>query len=385
MPISNFIRGSILIIPLIPSVLITIFNLYYLLTVRALRTSLNNHVIILLLFCGLIETLTDIIWQIYFYRNGVALLSKPAFCLAWVYLGSAMYIAVYILMAWASMERHIFVFYPNLFRTKTKRIYFHYIPLAICILYPAIFYFVMFFILPCPYSFYYAYKTCSRYSCIIQFRWASLWDNIAHYIVPAFVTVIFSVLLFIRVVYKRYRARGQIDWRNYKKMTAQLLPIAVLYLAMQFPPMIFYTLYAAGVPYSVGSDYYSDGYYFTYWVVLLTPFATVISLPNLKTKFLKLLFWRRNRVVQPVAIEMARRNVNQSAATGMARPKVNQPTATEMAPPNVNQPTANEVASTNVNQPTTVEMTPPNANQPTGAAMTHRYLDQPVSVLPDVQ
>jgi hypothetical protein len=168
-------------------------------------------------------------------------------------------------------------------------------------------------------------------------------------------------------------------------MTAQLLPIAVLYLAMQFPPMIFYTLYAAGVPYSVGSDYYSDGYYFTYWVVLLTPFATVISLPNLKTKFLKLLFWRRNRVVQPVAIEMARRNVNQPAATGMGRPKVNQPTATEMAPANANQPTANEVASTNVNQPTAIEMASPNANQPTGAAMTHLYLDQPVSVLPDVQ
>jgi hypothetical protein len=385
MTISNFLRGSLFILPVIPSIIVAIFNLYHLLMNRALRTALNNHVIILLLCCGLIESVTDIPWDIYYYRNGVALVSTPAFCRAWVYLNSSMYISNFILMAWASIERHILVFYPNWLRAKRNRIFLHYLPLATCILYPSIFYFLLLVALPCNATFYYIFRECGQYACIFSIPWVALWDSIGHYIMPAFITVIFSITLFVRVVYKRYRARGQIDWRNYKKMTAQLLPISILYMAMQLPPMILYAAYTGGVSFQVGSVYYSDALYFTYWLVLLTPFATVLSLPDLKTKCRNLLFWRRNRAVQPVAIEMARRNVNQPAATGMGRPKVNQPTATEMAPANANQPTANEVASTNVNQPTAIEMASPNANQPTGAAMTHLYLDQPVSVLPDVQ
>jgi hypothetical protein len=398
MTISNNLRGSLFILPLIPSVIVAIFNLYHLLINRALRTALNNHAIILLLCCGLVESLTDIPWQIYVYRNGVVLVSTPAFCTAWAFLSSSMYISIFILMAWASMERHILVFYPNWFRTKKNRLYLHYLPLATCIVYPVIFYFLFFIVLPCNAPIYYIFAECGLYACILRFHWTSLWDSIAHYIMPAFTTVIFSVALFVRVVYKRYRARGQIDWRNYKKMTAQLLPISVLYIAMQLPVMILYAGYSGGLSYRVGINYYSDGFYFTYWVVLLTPFATVISLPDLKTKCRNLLFWRRNRAVQPVAIEMARRNINQPGTTGMARAKVNQPTATEMASPKVHQPTTNEVASTNANQPAKTGMTPLNANQPTateiaspsvhqptGAAMTHHYSDQPVAVLPDVQ
>jgi len=49
---------------------------------------------------------------------------------------------------------------------------------------------------------------------------------------------LFIVILFIRVFYHRHRARRRIEWRTYKKMTAQLLPISALYLILQLPPMI---------------------------------------------------------------------------------------------------------------------------------------------------
>jgi hypothetical protein len=70
---------------MIPSILVSIFLLYHLLITPALRKAINNHVIILLLSFGLIEMLTDVIWLIYYYQNGIVLSSTPAFCVTWVF------------------------------------------------------------------------------------------------------------------------------------------------------------------------------------------------------------------------------------------------------------------------------------------------------------
>ncbi len=334
MVISNVARSWLLLIPMIPSILVSIFLLYHLLITPALRKAINNHVIILLLSFGLIEMLTDVVWLIYYYQNGIVLSSTPAFCVTWVFALGTLLITISILMAWASMERHILVFYPNWFATKAKRFFFHYLPLAICVVYPTTFYFVIFIILPCNLPFWYNLRLCSRYSCLIRIPWISLWDSIAHYIIPAFVIVIFSVSLLARVVYHRYRIRGQIDWRNYRKMTAQLLPISALYLLMQLPPMSLYAAYSAGLPWRIASDYYSDALFFNYWVILFTPFASIASLPDPKTKFKNLfLFWRRRNAVQPVATKITRRNVDQTVAVVPSF----QPAMNEMARQNVNQ------------------------------------------------
>lgn len=114
MTISNPVRSWLSFGFLIPAVFVTIFVLYHLLSSRNLRKSLNNHVIILLLICGLVEMITDLSWQIHYYRTSTVLISQPAFCYIWVYLGSTLYISVYTLMAWASFERHILIFYPQI-------------------------------------------------------------------------------------------------------------------------------------------------------------------------------------------------------------------------------------------------------------------------------
>jgi hypothetical protein len=101
---------------------------------------------------------------------------------------------------YASIERHILIFYPKWFGSGKKNVFFfHYLPLVICI----------------------------------------LWLTI--------ITVIFSVSLFVRVLYSRYRIQRRIDWRNYKKLTLQLLLISVLCIALQLPPMILYAAYSAGL------------------------------------------------------------------------------------------------------------------------------------------
>jgi len=315
MTISYPVRSWLLLVPLIPSIFVTIFVLYHLLISRALRKALNNHVIILLVSCGLIEELTDVSWYIHFYRTGTVLSSTSGFCYSWVLFSSILFASISILMAWASMERHILVFNPNWVATKTKRFFFHYLPLSICILWPTIFYLLMLLILPCNVPFNYNKRLCNRYTCVTNIPWASLFDSIAHYILPAFVTVIFSVALLARVLYSRYRIRGRIDWRNYKKMAGQLLPISALYILLQLPPMTMYAAYSAGLPRTVATSYYSDSIFFNYWVILFTPFASAVSLPELGKKCRKcFLFWQRRRAVAPESLTMTRIKIVQLAA-----------------------------------------------------------------------
>jgi ABC-type dipeptide/oligopeptide/nickel transport system permease component len=108
-------------------------------------------------------------------------------------------------MAWASIERHILIFYPSWFGTKRKCFFFHYLPLAVCILYSIIFYTVTLVIIPCDHTYDYGCIIRYHYQCIYLISWLRLWDSIGHFMIPAFMTPILSVALFVRVLYSRYR------------------------------------------------------------------------------------------------------------------------------------------------------------------------------------
>ena len=310
MAISSIAWSWIFLIPLIPSVVVAIFTLYHLIINRTLRYALNNHVIILLLSLGLIVSLTDVVWLIYYFRVGIVLSSTPAFCLTWLMVDTAIYVSIQVLMAWASIERHILIFYPSCFATRNKRLLFHYLPLIVCVAYPTLFYSVVFIILPCNRPFYYRAPLCARYSCLSRYSWLALWDSICHFMLPAFIIGIFGIGLVVRVLYSRYRIRQRIDWRKYRKLTIQLLPISILYIVLKCPPMIMFAVYTAGVDLGVGGSYFSAGVFFSYWSILLTPFATVLSLPNLRTKCKRLIFfWRGRNMVGPQVFRIIRTNL----------------------------------------------------------------------------
>jgi hypothetical protein len=110
----------------------------------------------------------------------------------------------------------------------------------------------------------------------------SLWDSIGHYIVLAFITVTFIVALLLRVLCHQYRLRRRIEWRNYRKMTAQLSPISAFYILLQLLPMILCAAYSAGLSRGIAVSHYSNSIFFRYWVILFTPFTSVMSLSELK-------------------------------------------------------------------------------------------------------
>ncbi|CAF1375590.1 unnamed protein product [Adineta ricciae] len=307
MAMPNNIRLWLLLAPLIPSIIVSIFNLYHLLKDKALRNALNNHVIICLLSCGLFIEVTDVTWQVHYYRTNTVLIATPSFCLAWTYIRSIFLIASFLFMAWGSIERHILIFYSNCFSTKTKRLFFHYLPLCICFICPCIFYAIVLFILPCAVPYTYDSWMCNRYSCYIRTRSAALWESIIHFILPAFITTFSSIVLLIRVINHRHRIQQRITWRNYKKLASQLLPISAIYLIFDLPPMTLYAAYSAGLSWSFAADYFSDGLFLLYWIIFLVPFASVMSLPDIRAKCKDaIFFWRSKRVTMPVAMTTAR-------------------------------------------------------------------------------
>ena len=302
------------VIPLVPSILCSIFVLYHLLAQRALRNAINNHVVILMLSFGLLLEVTDIVWYIDYYRTGTVLSSTPAFCRCWAFIDAACYITVTMLMAWASIERHILIFHQTLVATKMQRWLLHYLPLIILSVYPGVFYAVMFFIVPCDVPIDYTLVACNVYTCIYSNLVISLWDNIVHYLLPIFLIVVFSVALLVRVLYHRCRVHGRIEWRNYWKMAVQLLSISAIYFVFLLPSVIFNSAYTYGLNWDITVDFINVTLFFNYYTILLAPFVCATSLPELRAKCRQLLFCRSRQAVDPAPMAMTRTKGPQAVA-----------------------------------------------------------------------
>ena len=315
MALNSLTRFWLYLVLLIPSILCSIFVLYHLLAQRALRKAVNNHVVILILAFGLFYEVTDITWLIHFYRTGTALSPTPVFCRVWVFIDASVYITVTLLVAWGSIERHILIFHSTLMVTTIQHFFFHYLPLVIFSVYPAMFYGAMFFVVPCDVPLDYTQYACQCYTCVVSNPSVGMWDAIAHYVLPIFVIVIFSVSLLVRVLYQKYRARGTIEWRNYRKMAVQLLSISAIYFFFLLPPMCLNAAYAAGVSFDVGSEYFSTAMYFTYYTILLTPFVSAVSLPELRAKCQQVFHFRRGYNIHPVSATFTRREGPNTLAT----------------------------------------------------------------------
>jgi hypothetical protein len=294
---------------LIPSLVCSVFVLYHLLTDRALRRALNNHVIIVIISLGLFFQLTNVVWLIHYYRVRNALIQTTAFCLTWVFIDTAGFATVTFLVAWASIERHILIFHDKWVSTKWGRLFIHYIPLVIFLLYPIIFYIFIIFVRSCEQPLDYGTIRCGYSYCALYIPAIGAFAGIVNGMIPTFIIATFSVLLLARVLWQKCRLHQRIQWRNYRKMAVQLLSISSIYFVLYFPVVIIDVMYTSGVSLSDNVlNYYGASFYFTPHIVMLIPLVSAVSLPELRAKLkMNVLFWRRPaRAVAPVSIRMRR-------------------------------------------------------------------------------
>ena len=284
---------------LIPSLICSLFLLYYLLFDRRLRSALHNHVIIVVLFIVLIYELTIYPWMLHYYHHQQSLLAASnLFCTIRRFLDWDLYITQSFLVSWATIERHILIFHEKWILTKKKRFFLHYFPLISIVFYCLIFHTIVFFLPPCQNSFDHVSLTCV-YSCLYEiYPEFSVWQTIFHQILPVVIIIVFSIALIIRVIWQKFRLHQAVHWRKYRKMTIQLLSIAFLYLLFYLPLSISYTILLCDVVEDIIIDFLEYSIFFSYFMILLFPFVSILSLPELQMKLLN----RLRRKISPINV-----------------------------------------------------------------------------------
>jgi len=269
-----------------------LFVLYYLLFDRNLRHGLNNHVIIVLLIIGLIVEVTDYSWILYWYQYKGVWERSVIFCTIWGFIDWCCYAAQGVLFTWATIERHILIFHDKWVSTKKKRFFVHYLPLIVLLLYCLLFYGVAFFFPPCENGFDVSAVMCIS-PCLLLFPVISMWEAIVNQILPGITIIVFSIALFVRVLWQKHRIVQQIQWRKHRKMTVQLLSISLLYLIFLFPFTVMHVMSLCGVQSEMFDDFLDCTLFLNFFVFLLFPFVCALSLPELRGKLIKIFYLRR--------------------------------------------------------------------------------------------
>ncbi|CAF1668399.1 unnamed protein product, partial [Adineta ricciae] len=139
--ISVSTRFWLYLIPNISSVFCSLFVLYHFLFDRTLRQALNNHIMIVLLFIGLIYEVTSVPLMLNFYQNGNSWTFSPQFAHFWTFVDYLCYSTQIVGFAYASIERHILIFHSNWVSTRKRRFWIHYVPLTSVVVYQVAYYF----------------------------------------------------------------------------------------------------------------------------------------------------------------------------------------------------------------------------------------------------
>ncbi|CAF2017588.1 unnamed protein product [Rotaria magnacalcarata] len=285
----------------IPSIICSFFILYHFLVSRSLRQALYNHVFIVIALINLVVELTDIVWTLKFYQSNTVWSVAPSFCIAWVYLNEGLHITITLLVAWATIERHILIFHNQWIATKKQIILIHALPLVITLGYGLGYNFIIIVFPPCQNTFDYTQVRCGDPLCFYDDQRASLWDVIIHDLIAAIIIIVFSLALLVRIVMKKRSMHRPMHWRKHRKMTIQLLSISFLYLIIHIPYMLLEFVHSCGVSEEFGAEFVLYGNFFAYFGNLLLPFVCAGSLPELAKKVRHIvLCWRCQARIRPL-------------------------------------------------------------------------------------
>ncbi|CAF3012072.1 unnamed protein product [Rotaria socialis] len=275
--ISNTVRFWLFLIADIPSIGCSIAILYHILSNRTRRHAINNHVVVILLFNNLIYEFIDISLFLNYYRLAVVSPPKESLCLIWTFIDETLYTIATVIVAWASIERHLLIFHDRWYSTPKRRFLMHYLPLTMLVSYILLFHFFAIITPPCKNTYDYTEEICGHPLCFHNNKVIGTFDTIAHDIIPAITIVICSISLLVRVVIKSRHIRKTFQWRKHRKMAIQLLSISSLYCVL-YIPVAFIELAQLCCSSNIFSAHFQEYTQFVaYYVVFLLPFVYLVS------------------------------------------------------------------------------------------------------------
>ena len=120
-----------------------------------------------------------------------------------------------------------------------KRLLFHYFPLIFVTFYAPLVYVYLIFFYPTDHTYVYTILMCSGpYYYYDISAWLIWYESLFHYVIPICLMIIFSNTLFLRVVLQKRRLRLAQGWRQYRKMTMQLVFRIPLSIFLIYPILL---------------------------------------------------------------------------------------------------------------------------------------------------
>jgi len=277
--LSNVFQFWCLIIVGVPSLICSLLIFYHYLSDRTRRRGMHNHTILLIILTNVILILTDFSWMLDSLRRpGEILSATPSFCMIWWFLDFTLYNTQTIILAWASIQRHILIFHNHLLSTKKRKFYYHYLPPLILILYIISFFLGVIYFPPCTNEFDYTEIECGSNPCYLSISFLVAWDSVMHSVLPTILIGIFSLALLYRIIAHKKRIRQPIQWRKHRRMAMQLLSLSGVYLFLNFPLTIIMLVqyFQTERPrFGFGTQLYI--FFLTYSVTLSLPFVVYLS------------------------------------------------------------------------------------------------------------
>ncbi|CAF3759318.1 unnamed protein product [Rotaria socialis] len=247
--LSRHVRFWILLLFDIPSVACAFFVLFCILIDRKLRSSIKNHVLVIILLLGIGAQLIDAPFYLNFIVHSSVVPSNPSTCLLWGFVNIGMYDGGVIFMPWTAFERHIIVFHEHCISTRKRRIIIHYFPMLFLILYIFIYYIYVIYYFPCENTYDYTLPFCGALPCCDYDPIMSMSDWIVNVASPTFLEALLSLAFIFRVLWQKHHSHLPIQWRKHRKMAIQLMSLYSLNMAINVPLSTINIAYFCGLSY----------------------------------------------------------------------------------------------------------------------------------------
>lgn len=297
------LRFWILLLFDIASILSTCFILFFISINQRARTSIKNHILVILLIFGLAIQLIDVPFYLNFIVHSAVVPATPVTCLIWQLVDIGVYNESIFLMAWMAFERHIIVFHNQWLSTKRRRIFIHYVPICIIIFYFAVYYMYVLYFYPCEKIYDYTSMYCGYSPCYANDKNLNTWDTIVNNVIPSVFEPFITLAFICRVLWQKYRSHQPIQWRKQRKMTIQLLTLSIPDFICNFTISILYITHICGLPLDFGANILPYLYFLAYFITFIFSFICLVSMVDVKNIIReKILGRQRVAAIAPIRV-----------------------------------------------------------------------------------
>ncbi|CAF0878192.1 unnamed protein product [Adineta steineri] len=293
-------KFMLLLIFQIPAILVSIIIFIYFALDSTVRSKPKNHIWLILLILNFLSLVSDLPMSMSYYSQGKIWVINDGYCVWWNWYESSLNTLGLCLMAWASIERHFFIFHSQtIMRIRWKMWMAHYIPIFLCFAWILIWNFVFIVTPPiCVNTWYFDQPMCGApcYYTADNGIYIMI-EFIVNIVCPLGVITFANIFLIIRVIYQKIVHHQVVNWRRHRKMTFQLWLISSVYLAFWLPNTL-----AAIIRLTIMPTFFIDQYdtliFIIYFIPLLLPIVCLNTYPDLLRKINKTIRRRiaRNRV-----------------------------------------------------------------------------------------